>query len=57
MNRIEFIGLFTALDELVKQGNIEAVGRVVNAVLDELRAESKERRQRKPLKVLSEEAL
>ena len=56
MNRTEFIGLFTALDELVKQGNVDAIGRVVNAVLEEARAENKERRQRKPWKVSSEEA-
>ena len=56
MNRTEFIGLFTALDELVKQGSIEAVGRVVSAVLEEARAENKERRQRKPFKALNEDA-
>ena len=42
MNRIEIIGLFTALDELVKEGNIKAVERIVNAVLEEARSKNKE---------------
>ena len=35
MNRIEIIGLFTALDELCENEQIESVKSVIKAVLDE----------------------
>ena len=35
MNRIEIVGLFTALKELCKQEDMEAVENVIDAVLKE----------------------
>ena len=43
MNRIAIIGLFTALDELIKEGNIKAIDRIVNAVLEEARSKKGDR--------------
>ena len=35
MNRVELVALFTALDVLVKEQNIEGIARVVETVLKE----------------------
>jgi len=35
MNRIEIVGLFTALDVLVKEKNLEGIETIVTSVLNE----------------------
>ena len=42
MNRIEIIGLFTALEKLCENENYEDVKAVIKAVLDEARTTKKD---------------
>ena len=35
MNRIEIVGLFTAMKELAKSGNMQGIENIIDAVLNE----------------------
>ena len=41
MNRIELIGMFTAMKELAKSGNVEGLEKVLDVVLDEAKQAGK----------------
>jgi hypothetical protein len=42
MNRIEIVGLFTALEQLCAKDDIASIKKIVEAVLDEARTEKKD---------------
>ena len=41
MNRVEIVGLFTALKVLVKEKNMDGIEEIVDAVLDEAQIKKK----------------
>jgi hypothetical protein len=43
MNRIEIVGLFTALEQLCEKEDLAAIKKIVEAVLFEARTERKEK--------------
>jgi len=42
MNRIGIVGLFTALEQLCEKNDIEAIKKIVDAVLHEAKTEKKD---------------
>jgi tetrahydromethanopterin S-methyltransferase subunit F len=42
MNRIEIVGLFTAMKELADNGQMDSIKNIINAVLDEAQLAKKD---------------